>query len=70
MSNVPGKGATYRESESDHSYNTVWARWDICHFGKRPAVKLEGVIFQEDNVAHRDVGLWSGPLLSGLQRLP
>ena len=32
-------------------------------------MKLEGVILQEDNVAHRDVGLWSGPLLSGLQRL-
>ena len=32
-------------------------------------MKLEGVILQEDNVPHRDVGLWSGPLLSGLQRL-
>ena len=32
-------------------------------------MKLEGVILQEDNVTHRDVGLWSGPLLSGLQRL-
>ena len=32
-------------------------------------MKLEGVILQEDNVAHRDVGLWSGPLLSRLQRL-
>ena len=26
VSNVPGKGATSRESESDHSYNTMWAR--------------------------------------------
>ena len=32
-------------------------------------MKLEEVILQEDNVANRDVGLWSGPLLSGLQRL-
>ena len=32
-------------------------------------MKLEGVILQEDNVPHRDVGLWSGPVLSGLQRL-
>ena len=32
-------------------------------------MKLEGVILQEDNVTHRDVGLWSGLLLSGLQRL-
>ena len=32
-------------------------------------MKLEGVILQEDNVAHRVVELWSGPLLSRLQRL-
>ena len=32
-------------------------------------MKLVGVILQEYNVPHRDVGLWSGPLLSGLQRL-
>ena len=26
VSNAPGKGATSRESECDHSYNTIWAR--------------------------------------------